>query len=113
MQLCEAYPKLYEKLSDDTLESRHLLTVDANEWDYDSEDFEYDPDEYNFIVYIADPLKEALGEEGLDRLARRLEEDESFRDFLRSEEDLFALFCEESTEESLTEKILAYVEDIV
>ncbi len=113
MKVCETYPKLCEKFSDETLESRHLITVDANEWDYDSEDFEYDPNEYNFIVYIADPLKEALGEEGLDVLAARLENDNAFRDFLRSEEDLFALYCESCDEVQLTKRILAYAEEIV
>jgi hypothetical protein len=91
MQLQQRYPKLFDKLEDTDVELRHLLNVDENYEDYDSEEFEFDFEEYNYIIYIADPVKEALGEEKLAQLIAMLESNKAFENFVASEEDLYGV----------------------
>ncbi len=90
MQLSEQYPKLFEKFEDQSLEMRHLLSVDENTLDYDSEEFEFDVDEYNYILYVAEPIQRLLGEEKMMQLIQNLGDNkEVFEDFFASEEDLY------------------------
>jgi len=91
VKLKERYPKLIEKLGDEDTELRHVLTIDENMYDFDSEEFEYHSDEYNYLVYVADPLQRLLGEEGMIALAEYLASYKGIDDFLVGEEDLFAL----------------------
>jgi len=112
MQLQQRYPKLFDKLEDKDVELRHLLNVDENYEDYDSEEFEFDFEEYNFIVYIADPVKEALGKEGVEKLAERLEADTRFENFVASEEDLYGLKSELGADE-IAEIVMEHVEVLV
>ena len=91
MNLEETYPKLFDKLEDKELELRHLLNVDENYEDYDSEEYEFDFEEYNFVIYIAEPVRKALGEEKLAALAERLDSHSAFENFIISEEDLFGV----------------------
>ncbi|MCB4779061.1 MAG: hypothetical protein LGB53_05455 [Sulfurovum sp.] len=91
MNLQKYYPKLFKKLKDKNLELRHLLNVDENYEDYDSEEFEFEPDEYNFIIYIADPIKLVLGEERFKIFVEHLGNLEAFENFVLSEEDLYGI----------------------
>jgi len=112
MNLQEKYPKLFEKLEDKDLQLHHLLNVDANEEDYDSEEFEFDFEEYNFIVYIAEPIQQVLGKEKMKKLAKVLEADKAIENFYASEEDLYGL---KSTlgEEEIAQLVLGRVEALV
>lgn len=112
MNLQERYPKLFETLEDKEVALRHLLNVDENYDDYDSEEFEFEPDEYNFIIYIADPLKAALGEEKLKTLSERLSGLDAFENFALSEEDLYGV---KSTlqEEEIAALILEHTEALL
>ena len=112
MKLQEKYPKLFDKLEDKEIELRHLLNVDENYEDYDSEEFEFNFEEYNFIVYIAEPMQEALGQEKMEELMVKLNDNSSFDNFLASEIDLYALKSSLSIEE-LEELILNQVEGIL
>ena len=112
MKLQEKYPKLFDKLEDKEVESRHLFNVDENYEDYDSEEFEFNFEEYNFIVYIAEPMQEALGQEKMEELMVKLNDNSSFDNFLASEIDLYALKSSLSIEE-LEELILNQVEGIL
>jgi len=112
MKLQEKYPKLFDKLEDKELELRHLFNVDENYEDYDSEEFEFNFEEYNFIVYIAEPMQEALGQEKMEELMVKLNDNSSFDNFLASEIDLYALKSSLSIEE-LEELILNQVEGIL
>ena len=94
MELKRHYPKLAKKLNEEAIELRHVLSIDENYFDYDSEEFEYDPEEYNYIVYVAQPLQTLLGKEGMDAMAAYLQSHDEIEDFLRGEEDLFALKTE-------------------
>jgi len=113
MELSEKYPKLFEKLEDKELELRHLLNVDENEEDYDSEEFEFDVDEFNYILYIAEPLQAVLGEEKLHRLIEKMGDDtEMFENFFASEEDLYGVQCRHDSE-TIAMYILERVEELV
>ena len=112
MNLQEQYPKLFEKLEDKDVELRHLLNVDENYEDYDSEEFEFDFEEYNFIIYIAEPVQRALGEEKLATLAEALESDEAFTNFIASEGDLYGVKSD-LDEEAITALVLKRVEELV
>ena len=112
MNLQEQYPKLFEKLEDKDVELRHLLNVDANEEDYDSEEFEFDYEDYNFIIYIAEPVQKALGREKLENLIEKLEASGKFENFLASEEDLYGVKSG-LTEEEIAQLVLGTVEALV
>ena len=112
MSLDKKYPKLFDKLEDRDIELRHLLSVDDNYEDYDSEEFEFDFEEYNFIVYIAQPIQKALAKSGMEELMVKLSQNSSFSNFIASEEDLYALKSELNSDEIST-LILDLVEEIV
>jgi len=112
MNLQEQYPKLFDKLEDKDVQLRHLLNVDANEEDYDSEEFEFDYEDYNFIVYIAEPVQKVLGSEKMDMLVQQLEASGKFENFLASEEDLYGVKTVLG-EEEIAKLILETVEEMV
>ncbi len=112
MKLEYIYPKLFNKLEDKELELRHLLTVDENYEDYDSEEFEFDYKEYNYIIYIAEPIQKAIGEDKLEELIVKLDKNSYFENFLASEIDLYALKSSLSTEE-IESLILNEIEGIL
>lgn len=112
MKLKQRYEALVEKLGDDDIELRHVLSIDENYFDYDSEEFEYDPEEYNYIVYVAEPLQRLLGEEGMDAMAAYLQSHSDIEDFLRGEEDLFALKTERDAD-FLADVMLSFAQERV
>jgi len=112
MNLHESYPKLFEKLEDKELEMRHLLGVDENYEDFDSEEYEFDYEDYNYVIYIAQPIQDALGEEKMAELMVKLHDKDVFENFLASEEDLYGVKCTLSQNE-IEDLVLAEVEAIV
>ena len=112
MNLEKSYPKIFERLEDKEVELRHLLNVDENYEDYDSEEFDFEPEEYNFIIYIADPIKEILGEAKMQELMVKLNDKEAFVNFLPTELDLYGVKTELG-EEEITALVLTQVEEIV
>ena len=112
MNLQEKYPKLFEQLEDKEVELRHLLNVDENYEDYDSEEFEFDFEEYNFIIYVAEPIQNVLGEEKLEKLARRLETNKAFSNFIVSESDLYGVKSE-LDENAIAKLVLEQIKELV
>jgi len=112
MNLEAACPKLFEKLEDKDVELRHLLNVDENYEDYDSEEYEFDFEEYNFVIYIAEPVQKALGEEKLDRLTDKLGNHSAFENFVISEEDLLGVKSSLSEDEIIA-LVLEHIEEIL
>ncbi len=112
MILEEKYPKLFEKLEDKELELRHLLNVDENYEDFDSEEYEFDHEDYNYVIYIAVPVQEALGQEKMEELMVKLHDKEVFENFLASEIDLYGIKSTLSTQEVL-DTVMAQIEEIV
>jgi len=112
MNLEVQYPKLFEKLEDKEIMLRHLLNVDENYEDYDSEEYEFDFEEYNFVIYIAEPVQEALGEAKMEELMVKLHDHDAFEHFVASEEDLYGVKSALSGAE-IVSLILNQVEEIV
>jgi len=112
MKLEEQYPKLFEKLEDKDVELRHLLNVDENYEDFDSEEYEFDHEDYNYVIYIAEPIQQALGEDKMDELMVKLHDKDTFVNFLASEKDLYGVKSELSGEE-IENLVLEQVEEIV
>jgi len=112
MNLEKKYPKLFDKLEDKDVELRHLLNVDENYEDYDSEEYEFDFEEYNFVIYIAEPVQKILGEEKMSRLADRLGDHDAFENFVISEEDLYGVKSS-LAEDEITVLVLEQIEEIV
>jgi len=112
MNLQEQYPKLFEKLEDQELEVRHLLSVDENYEDYDSEEYEFEVDEYNFVIYVAEPIQQALGEAKMQELMVKLNEKEAFENFLPTELDLYGVKTM-LNEEAIVALVLDQVEEMV
>jgi hypothetical protein len=112
MSLREKYPKLFEKLEDKELELRHLLNVDENYEDFDSEEYEFDFEEYNYVIYIAEPIQQALGEAKMDEFMVKLHDKDTFVNFLASEKDLYGVKSDLSEEEIIS-LVLDQVEEIV
>jgi len=112
MNLKTAYPKLFAKLEEKDLELRHLLNVDENYEDYDSEEFDFEPEEYNFVIYIAEPVSKVLGEEKMQELMVKLSEKEAFQTFLPTELDLYGVKTD-LEEGEISALILNLVEEIV
>jgi len=112
MNLVEQYPKLFEKFEDKDLELRHLLNVDENYEDFDSEEYEFDYEDYNYVIFIAEPIQEALGEDKMDELMVKLHDKDAFVNFLASEKDLYGVKSDLNTEEIIS-LVLNQVEEIV
>ncbi len=112
MSLPTKYPKLFDKLEDKDLELRHLLNVDHNYEDYDSEEYEFDFEEYNYVIYIAEPIQKALGEAKMEEFMVKLHDKDAFVNFLASEQDLYGVQTALG-EEALTDLVLTLVEEIV
>jgi len=112
MNLAVSYPKLFDKFEDKELELRHLLGVDENYEDFDSEEYEFDHEDYNYVIYIATPIQDALGEEKMAKLMVKLHDNDVFENFVASEEDLYGVKTSLS-EEEIVDLILSQVEEIV
>ena len=112
MNLQKQYPKLFTKLEDKELELRHLLNVDENYEDFDSEEYEFDFEDYNYVIYIADPVQEALGESKMEEFMVKLHDKETFENFFASETDLYGVKTSLSREE-LIALVLDQVEEIL
>jgi len=112
MSLPAKYPKLFNQLEDKELELRHLLSIDHNYEDYDSEEYEFDFEEYNYVIYIAEPIQNALGEAKMEEFMVKLHDKDTFINFLASEKDLYGVKTE-LEEEELTSLVLDLVEEIV
>jgi hypothetical protein len=112
MNLAGKYPKLFEKLEDKEVELRHLLNVDENYEDFDSEEYEFDFEEYNYVIYVSELIQEVLGTEKMEALMVKLHDKEAFVNFLASEKDLYGVKSSLSKNEIVT-LILELVEEIV
>ncbi len=112
MNLQEKYPKLFEKLEDKDVELRHLLSIDENYEDFDSEEYEFDFEDYNYVIYIAEPVQKALGEAKMQEFMVKLHDKETFENFLASEVDIYGVKTSLDQDE-LADLVLEQVEEIV
>jgi len=112
MNLQEKYPKLFEKLEDKDVELRHLLSIDENYEDFDSEEYEFDFEDYNYVIYIAEPIQKVLGEAKMQEFMVKLHDKEIFENFLATEIDIYGVKTL-LDQDDLTNLILEQVEEIV
>jgi hypothetical protein len=112
MNLQEKYPKLFEKLEDKELELRHLLNVEENYEDYDSEEFEFEVEEYNFIIYIAEPIQNILGDAKMEEFMVKLHDKDAFVNFWANEKDLYGVKTD-LNENEISTLVLDLVEELV
>ena len=112
-ELQNRFPTLLSKLEDDIDELRYLVVIDENYEDIDDEEADvFDPNDYNFLVYITQRVSAALGQEGLESLYKTLESSNIFDSFLASEEDLYGVKSDMS-EDNIAYAVLEVVEDIL
>jgi hypothetical protein len=112
MKLEEQYPKLFEKFEDKDLETRHLLSIDENYEDFDSEEYEFDFEEYNYVIYIAEMVQEVLGQAKMEELMVKIHDNEAVENFLATELDIYGIKTELGTDE-LIGFVLNQIEEIV
>jgi hypothetical protein len=112
MNLEEQYPKLFAKFEDKDLELRHLLSVDENYEDFDSEEYEFDFEEYNYVIYIAEMVQEALGQAKMEELMVKIHDNDAVENFLATELDIYGLKSDLGTDE-LIAFVLGQVEELV
>ena len=111
--LKERFPTLFSKLEDDVSTLRELVVVDENYEDIDDEETDiFDPNDYNYLVYITENVSNILGKDGLEELYTKLSEDNIFDTFIASEEDLYGLMSPLSDDE-VALKILEVAEQII
>jgi len=111
MTLEQRYPKLFANIEDKDIELRHLINIDENYEDFDSEEYEFDFEDFNYVVYISEIVQNALGDERLVTLISKLESREEFENFLASEEDLYALKSNLEMKQ-IEDMILSLIEEI-
>ncbi len=111
------YPNIYSKLDEidkDLDELRYFVVVDENYADIDDEELDvFDPQDYNYLVYITERLSNILTEDGLKKLYLTLDNGVDFiENFLGSEEDLYGIKSN-LNEDELATKIVEIAENIL
>ncbi len=112
MSLSIKYPKIFEKLEDKDLELRHLLGIDENYEDFDSEEYDFNFEDYNFVLYIAEPIQNILGEDKMNKLLVKLSENNLFENFRADEIDLYGVKTV-LNENELSTLLLDQIENII
>ena len=113
MSIEKNYPKIYKQILDKELVDslRDLLVVDENYDDADSEEFDsFDPDEYNFLVYIPERMQSILKIDGLEKLSKNLEKNKHFENFFLDDKDMYGIKTWLG-EEEITKVILKIIEE--
>ncbi len=113
MNLKSKYPNLLSKIDEEINENRFLVTVDVNYDDDDSDEFDiFNPDEYNYLVYINERVQNVLGEEKMSELITKLESLEIFENFINDEIDLYGVYSSKN-EEEIEAEVLKTVEELL
>ncbi len=116
MSLKEKVPTIFSHLSQeeqDLNQLRYFVVANENYEDMDDEEVDvFDPNDYNYLVYITERLSNVLGLERLELLANALENKDYIENFLASEEDLFGVKSS-LDEDELALKVLEEAESIL
>ena len=111
MSLETTYPKLIAKITEPVYDLRDLVVVDENYDDVDSDEFDvFESDEYNFLIYVTERVQNVLGEEKMQQLIAKLEEDSRFENFFAAEPDMYGIKCE-MDEETIAKEIVTLIEE--
>ncbi len=108
------YPNIAKAIEEKDLdEIRYFVVADENYVDIDDEEVDvFEPENYNFLVYVTERLSNALGEDGLKELIAKLYEVKEFENFLDSELDLYGVKSE-LTGNEVAKKLLSLSNDIL
>jgi len=113
MDLKEKFPKLISKIDEDINELRYLVVVDENYADIDDEENDiFDPNDYNYLVYITELTQEAIGIDVLERVNKLIEQRDIFKNFIASEIDLYGVMSN-LNEDGVAIKILELIEELL
>ena len=92
-ELQKRYPKLFAQLEDQDVMLHNLIVVDENDEDINDDELTdelYDPAIYSHMVYIAEPVVQAMGDT-LSTLPEKMMAREDFSDCFDSEGDLWGV----------------------
>lgn len=107
------YPNLFKVLPDDVSALRYLLVIDENYDDDDSDEFDaIDPEDYNYLIYVAEMLQDVMGEEMLVKFIKKLEAHEAIEEFYLSDVDLYGIQTKYD-DEGIAHMILEIIEDLM
>ena len=110
MNLKENFPLIMAGLEEEVDELRHLILVDVNYDDVDSDEFDvFDPSDYNYLVYVTERVQNVLGEERLKSAIASLQQDKNFDDFYAPEDDMYGVMTK-LDEEAIAQSILGCME---
>ncbi len=108
------YPNIANAIEEKDLdELRYFVVTDENYVDIDDEEVDvFEPENYNFLVYVTERLSNALREDGLKELIAKLYEVKEFENFLDSELDLYGVKSDLNGEE-IAKKLLSLSNEIL
>lgn len=111
--LKKTYPKVFKKLLEDVSALRYLMVIDENYDDDDSEEFDaMDPEDYNYLLYITEILQDAIGEDVMVDLVKKLKTHKDIEEFFLSEIDLYAIQTK-LDDEGIAHIVLGTLEEIL
>lgn len=111
MKLEDHYPNLLAKIDEEVESLRDLVVVDENYDDVDSDEFDiFEPDEYNFLVYVTERVQNAIGKEKFPQIVQKIESSALFENFYASEPDMYGVKTD-LDEEGIAKKILELIEE--
>lgn len=111
--LKKRYPKVFKALAEDIYELRYLMVIDENYDDDDSDEFDaIDPEDYNYLLYITETLQDAVGEDIMVELVKKLKVHKDIEEFHLSEIDLYGLQTN-LDEEGIAQIVLSIIEETV
>ena len=100
-------------MPDDVSEIRHLLVIDINYDDDDSDVFDgIDPEDYNFLLYVTDILQEAVSESVMIELIKKLKVHKDIEAFHLSEIDLYGIQTN-LDQEAIEHMVIGALEEIL
>lgn len=104
------YPKIFKTLPEDTTELRHILVIDENYKDDDTDEFDgINPEDFNYLIYVTELLQEAVGEEAIVEMVKGLKDHKNIEDFYLSEVDLYGIQTA-LDEEGIADMVLSTLE---
>ena len=108
------YPNIAKNIEEKDLdELRYFVVVDENYADIDDEELDvYDPEDYNYLVYVTERLSSVLEEDGLKELIGKLYEEKEFENFLDSELDLYGVKSQLDSD-GVAKRVLTAIDEIL
>jgi hypothetical protein len=107
------YPKLFASIDEEFSALRYLVVIDENYDDDDTDEFDaIDPEDYNYLVYITDLLRESIGEEKLLESIKRFQNHKDISEIYVSEIDLYGIQTD-LDDEGIAKMILGTIEEVL